>query len=124
MTARIFLKVRAADLSAQGLTSRAFPKFESHGTVRMPAFCGHKSQDCNGQESWNRSSRYSMRRGLELHQYLTGRGIGIPTIIITAHDDGAARQRCELAGTAAYLLKPIKDTVLLKAIARARRRGE
>jgi hypothetical protein len=22
----------------------------------MPAFCGQKSQDCNGRESWNRSS--------------------------------------------------------------------
>src|SRR5262249_34756107 len=42
--------------------SRAFPKFESHGTVRMPAFCGHKSQDCNGQESWNRSSSGTSRR--------------------------------------------------------------
>jgi FixJ family two-component response regulator len=62
--------------------------------------------------------------GLELHQYLTGRGIEIPTIIITAHDEGGARQRCESAGTAGYLLKPIEDAALLEAIAKARRRGD
>jgi len=61
--------------------------------------------------------------GLELHQYLTGRGIEIPTTIITAHDEGGVRQRCEAAGTAAYLLKPIEDTVLLAAIAKARQIG-
>ena len=62
--------------------------------------------------------------GLELHQYLTGRGIDIPTIIITAHDHGDARQRCELAGVDGYLLKPIEDTALLEAIAKAGRRGD
>jgi len=59
--------------------------------------------------------------GLQLHQYLTGRGFEIPTIIITGHDEGDARQRCEVAGTAGYLLKPIEDTALLEAIAKARR---
>jgi FixJ family two-component response regulator len=62
--------------------------------------------------------------GLELHQYLTGRGIEIPTIIITAHDEGDTRQRCELAGIDGYLLKPIEGTALLEAIAKARRRGD
>jgi FixJ family two-component response regulator len=61
--------------------------------------------------------------GLQLHQYLTGRGIEIPTIIITAHDEGDVRQRCESAGAAGYLLKPIEDAVLLEAIAKARRHG-
>jgi FixJ family two-component response regulator len=61
--------------------------------------------------------------GLDLHQYLTGRGIEIPTIIITAHDEGDARRRCERAGAAGYLLKPIEDTALLAAIAKAGRRG-
>jgi FixJ family two-component response regulator len=62
--------------------------------------------------------------GLELHQYLTGRGIHIPTIIITAHDEGNARQRCESAGAAGYLLKPIDDAALLEAIDKARPRGD
>jgi FixJ family two-component response regulator len=62
--------------------------------------------------------------GLELHQRLTLKGIEIPTIIITAHDDGDVRQRCEAAGTVAYLLKPLQDTALFAAIAKARARAD
>jgi|SRR6516165_8832975 FixJ family two-component response regulator len=62
--------------------------------------------------------------GLELHQYLIGRGIEIPTIIITAHDEGDARQRCQAAGIAGFLLKPIEDENLLAAIAKARGRDD
>ena len=54
--------------------------------------------------------------GLELHQHLTLKGIEIPTIIITAHDNSGVRRRCELAGTAGYLLKPLDDTALFAAI--------
>ena len=61
--------------------------------------------------------------GLELHQYLQLRGIDIPTIIITAHDDSNSRRRCEAAGTAAYLLKPVQDTTFFAAIAKARGRA-
>ena len=57
--------------------------------------------------------------GLELHQHLTLKGVNIPTIIITAHDDGELRRRCESAGTAAYLLKPLHDTPLFAAVAKA-----
>jgi hypothetical protein len=45
------------DWMVDPLTSRAFPKFESYGVAERPAFCGRKSQHCNGSESWNRSSR-------------------------------------------------------------------
>jgi len=58
--------------------------------------------------------------GLELHQHLTKNGFEIPTIIITAHDDGDVRRRCESAGTAAYLLKPLQDTTFFAAIENAR----
>src|SRR5262249_43551553 len=58
--------------------------------------------------------------GLELLQHLTRNGIEIPTIIITAHDANEVRQRCESAGTAAYLVKPLQDTVLFAAINKAR----
>lgn len=58
--------------------------------------------------------------GLELHQHLTLRGLEIPTIIITAHDNMHMRQRCEAAGTVDYLLKPLEDRVLLATIAKAR----
>jgi CheY-like chemotaxis protein len=61
--------------------------------------------------------------GLELMQHLTLKGIDIPTIIITAYDDNDARQRCEAAGTAGYLLKPLQDTAFFAAIAKARGRG-
>jgi len=59
--------------------------------------------------------------GLELMQDLTRRGIPIPTIVITAHGDMGARERCESAGAHAFLLKPLQDTTLLAAIAEARK---
>ena len=62
--------------------------------------------------------------GLELFQRLTLEGIEIPTIIISAHDDADVRQRYEAAGVVAYLLKPLQDTALFAAIARARTRAE
>jgi FixJ family two-component response regulator len=58
--------------------------------------------------------------GLELHHNLRFKGIEIPAIIISAHDDSAMRQRCEAAGIAAYLLKPVQETDLFSAIAKAR----
>jgi FixJ family two-component response regulator len=60
--------------------------------------------------------------GLELLQHLTNTGIAIPTIIITAHDDGDARRRCEAAGSTAYLLKPLEDVPFFAAINKARGR--
>jgi FixJ family two-component response regulator len=54
--------------------------------------------------------------GLELQRYLTRKGILIPTIVITAHNEAGARERCESAGAAAFLSKPLQDTSLLAAI--------
>lgn len=54
--------------------------------------------------------------GLELHQNLTRKGIPIPTIIITAHDEVGMRERCKAAGAIAYLSKPVQDTSLFTAI--------
>jgi FixJ family two-component response regulator len=59
--------------------------------------------------------------GLELQRYLTRKGILIPTIVITAHNEAGARERCESAGAAAFLSKPLQDTSLLAAIDNARR---
>jgi FixJ family two-component response regulator len=59
--------------------------------------------------------------GLDLLQHLTRNAIQIPTIIITAHGDVGMRQRCESAGAVAFLTKPLQDTVLLGAIADARK---
>jgi FixJ family two-component response regulator len=58
--------------------------------------------------------------GLELQRHLTRSGVQIPTIVITAHDEAGARERCESAGAAAFLSKPLQDTSLLDAIDDAR----
>lgn len=54
--------------------------------------------------------------GLELRQHLVRSGEPIPTIVITAHGDAGTRERCEAAGAAGFLLKPLQDTALFAAI--------
>jgi FixJ family two-component response regulator len=54
--------------------------------------------------------------GLELHVYLTCRGVHIPTIIITSHADPVVRQRLESAGVVAFLTKPLQNATLFAAI--------
>jgi len=54
--------------------------------------------------------------GLQLQHQLARSKVEIPTIIITAHDEAGARQRCEEAGAAAYLLKPLQPAALVAAI--------
>lgn len=58
----------------------------------------------------------SEMNGLELWQHLIRSGLPIPTIVITASGDAGTRERCEAAGAAAYLLKPVQDTALFVAI--------
>jgi FixJ family two-component response regulator len=57
--------------------------------------------------------------GLELQRHLTRSGLRIPTIVITAHNEAGARERCESAGAAAVLSKPLQDISLLAAIVSA-----
>lgn len=54
--------------------------------------------------------------GLELQHKLSGAGLNIPTIVITAHDEPDLRQQCESAGAVAYLLKPLDQSSLIAAI--------
>jgi FixJ family two-component response regulator len=54
--------------------------------------------------------------GLELQQTLARRGLQIPTIIMTAHDEAGMRERCKFAGAIAYLSKPVQDSSLFAAI--------
>jgi FixJ family two-component response regulator len=61
--------------------------------------------------------------GLDLQQQLKRSGIRIPTIVITAHGDAGVRERCEAAGTIAFLLKPLQDTSLFAAVDEALRQG-
>jgi FixJ family two-component response regulator len=57
--------------------------------------------------------------GLELQQHLSRIGIEIPTIVITAHAEGQARERCECAGAIAFLKKPLQEASLFAAIEKA-----
>jgi len=54
--------------------------------------------------------------GLQLQHHLARSGIKIPTIVITAHDEVGARERCESAGASAYLLKPLQPAAPIAAI--------
>jgi FixJ family two-component response regulator len=54
--------------------------------------------------------------GLEIQQTLARRGIAIPTIIVTAHDEAGIRERCRSAGAIAYLAKPVPQAALFAAI--------
>lgn len=57
--------------------------------------------------------------GLELHRLLIGKGILIPTIMITAHSNSALRVRYEEAGLIAFLQKPLQDSFFFAAISKA-----
>ena len=57
--------------------------------------------------------------GLDLQIHLARVGLNIPTIIITAHDEPALRQRCGHAGALAYLSKPLDESTLIAAITSA-----
>ena len=61
--------------------------------------------------------------GLELQRHLTRAGIRIPTIVITAHNEGDMRELCKSMGASAFLSKPLQDTSLLAAIEDAKRKG-
>ena len=58
--------------------------------------------------------------GIELQRRLTLSGVWIPTIVITAHNEADARERCSSAGAFAFLAKPLHDVSLLAAIEGAR----
>ncbi len=55
--------------------------------------------------------------GLELQRELSASNCGLPVIFITAHgSDEQARTRALGAGAVAYLLKPLREEEVLKAI--------
>ena len=59
--------------------------------------------------------------GLDLQRELKLRGLKIPIIFITAHEDGAIRARALEQGAVRFLLKPFSDTALLAAVKAALR---
>ena len=60
--------------------------------------------------------------GPELQRHLLLKGIRIPTIVMTAHNEVGVRERCESAGAIAFLSKPLQEASLLATIDDARRR--
>jgi FixJ family two-component response regulator len=52
--------------------------------------------------------------GLEVQRQLAP--IGLPIIMITAHDELSARQTALAAGAVAYLRKPLNGAILIKAV--------
>jgi FixJ family two-component response regulator len=54
--------------------------------------------------------------GLELKRHLADRGIRVPTVIITGHDEPGMHAECMAAGVSRYLRKPLDDLALLEAI--------
>jgi FixJ family two-component response regulator len=59
--------------------------------------------------------------GLDLQRYLpiARPDLQVPVVVITAHDEPGARERCLAAGASAYLRKPMESSVLLAAISKA-----
>ena len=54
--------------------------------------------------------------GLDLQRHLSRAGISIPTIVITAYNEPGLRERCQSAGAAAFLLKPLDGKTLVGEI--------
>ena len=54
--------------------------------------------------------------GLDLQRYLNQINKKIPTIVITAFDDAATRERSTASGASAFLTKPLHGPILIEAI--------
>ena len=54
--------------------------------------------------------------GLELLRRLTGTGVRIPVVMLTAHGDDETRRRSLEAGAVAFLEKPVRTEALLDAV--------
>ncbi|PYR25555.1 MAG: two-component system response regulator [Acidobacteria bacterium] len=56
--------------------------------------------------------------GLEVKQQLRARGLGIPTVFVTAHADDEVTQHLVAAGAIAILPKPVDQQMLLHLVQR------
>jgi two-component system, LuxR family, response regulator DctR len=57
--------------------------------------------------------------GAELQAHMIAAGTAVPTIIITAHDNIAAREAARRSGARAFLRKPFDDQELIDAVVQA-----
>jgi FixJ family two-component response regulator len=56
--------------------------------------------------------------GLELLEWLRGRDIAIPAIVVSAQNDAGVQERAKRAGAFAFFEKPVDDS-LIEAIGQA-----
>ena len=54
--------------------------------------------------------------GFDVMKYLNRRGVSIPIIVISAHDEPGSRENCLCAGATAFLRKPLDADELVKTI--------
>src|SRR5262245_32905110 len=54
--------------------------------------------------------------GFDLQRQLARTGVQIPVIVITAYNEPGLRERCQSAGAAAFLLKPLDGSTLIGVI--------
>ena len=57
--------------------------------------------------------------GIELQEAMNARGLHVPTVVITGHDNGTAKSEAMAGGAFAYLRKPVDGQELVAAITRA-----
>jgi FixJ family two-component response regulator len=62
--------------------------------------------------------------GIELHRHLIDAGYAIPTILVTAYPNEAARTRALMNGVACYLRKPVDDDQLERCLRSALQSGK
>ena len=59
------------------------------------------------------------KTGFDLYEILTARGMDLPIIFISGHDDPGTEVRAKKVGAVRFLAKPLDDAALLDAIERA-----
>ena len=62
--------------------------------------------------------------GLDLHEHLAASGVGIPTIVITAHPGELTSERARAAGISCFLIKPFGPDELLECVRKAVARSQ
>jgi FixJ family two-component response regulator len=93
-------------LSAAGYDTRAFESAEDF----------LESSSCLSEGCLVLDIRLPGMSGLDLQEKLASRGVKLPVIFITAHDNPQWQEKAKKAGAVAYLKKPFSERSLLDAI--------
>ena len=78
---------------------------------RIPRFPAHQRAGLS-----DRRCPHGRHDGFDSCAVVTGMGLRIPAIVVTARDDPTCGTTCELCGAAALLIKPVGVDLLLRAI--------